>query len=57
MADDDTPPLPTNIPMNCPRCGAPLLFVRANGNVAIYLCATDGMVLLPPNGRIRVVVH
>jgi hypothetical protein len=49
--------LPTDIPLNCPKCGAKLVFIRADEDVSVYQCANDGMVLLPPNGRLRVVVY
>lgn len=51
------PPLPTDIPLNCPACGARLAFVRAEGDIAVYRCPKDGAVVLPPNGRIQLQPH
>lgn len=52
-----SPPLPTDIPLNCPSCGNPLVYVRTEGDVAVYRCPKDGAVLLPPNGRIQIRPH
>jgi uncharacterized Zn finger protein (UPF0148 family) len=43
--------------LNCPRCGEKLLYVREDGDVSVYHCPNDGVVLHPPDGRVRVVIH
>ena len=45
------------LPLNCPMCGEKLVFVRNDGAVGVYQCANDGLVLHPPDGDVRVVVH
>ena len=49
----DTPPLPTDIPLNCPYCGRRLVNVPADRAIAYYECATDGLLMLTPDGRLR----
>jgi hypothetical protein len=47
-------------PVNCPKCGAALVYVRSEGPTDIYAathfyrCWRHGVVVLPPNGIIRV---
>ena len=55
MADEQTP-LPPLV-LNCPRCGTRLAYVRADGDIEVYQCPNDGVVLLPPDGRVRVVLQ
>ena len=40
--------LPTTnpLPLNCPRCGERLVYVRTDGDVDIYHCANHGVILL-----------
>jgi len=45
------------LPLNCPQCGEKLTYVRQGGDVSVYYCPNDGLVLNPPNGRIHVVIH
>ena len=44
-------------PLTCPTCGAPLTYVRIDGMTLIYHCAKDGVVTLPPDGRLKVLPH
>ena len=44
-------------PLICPTCGAPLTYVRVDGMTLIYQCAKDGVVTLPPDGRLKVLPH
>ena len=46
-------PLPTDIPLNCPYCGAKLVNVPSDTSVAFYECPKDGLLVLPPDGRLR----
>jgi hypothetical protein len=55
MGDQEVTPAP--LALNCPKCGSPLAYVREDRDVAICHCPNDGMVLLPPDGRVRVVIH
>jgi hypothetical protein len=53
MTDD-----PVGVPMNCPYCGAPLTYVRTEGagsvgETFVFRCARHGVLILPPDGRIR----
>jgi len=38
-------------------CGEKLTYKQTDGEVRIYHCQNDGVVLLPPNGRVHVVIH
>ena len=38
-------------------CGEKLTYMQTEGDVKVYHCATDGVVLLPPDGHVRVVIH
>ena len=44
-------------PLICPTCGAPLTYVRADGTTLIFRCEKDGVVALPPDGRLKVLPH
>ena len=41
------------IPINCPYCGAALIYVRTEGGTHYYRCDRHGMLMLPPDGRVR----
>ena len=41
-------------PVNCPKCGQRLTYVRSEGETHFYRCPRDGAVILPPNGIVRV---
>jgi hypothetical protein len=43
-----------DVPLNCPKCGARLVFVRTDGDTNFYDCFKDGVVILPPHGRLLV---
>jgi len=43
--------------LNCPMCGEKLTYIQTEGDVKVYHCASDGVVLLPPDGQVRVVIH
>jgi uncharacterized C2H2 Zn-finger protein len=43
----------SQLPLNCPTCGAPLAYVRADGETHIYRCPRHGLLMRPPDGRIR----
>jgi len=45
--------LPADIPLNCPYCGAKLVNVPSVTAVAFYECPKDGLLVLPPHGRMR----
>ena len=45
---------PLGFEMNCPRCGTRLEYVRKRGESHVLLCYDDGIVILPPNGRVFV---
>lgn len=47
------PPLPTDIPLNCPKCGQRLTNVPSDNVLAFYECPRDGLFVLPPDGRLR----
>ena len=51
------PPLPTDVSLNCPACGTRLIYVRSDGDTVYYRCPKDGAVVMPPNGRIKVLPH
>ncbi|HEX7895040.1 MAG TPA: hypothetical protein VF447_12670 [Terriglobales bacterium] len=57
MADDSTKPkwnrLPPELPVQCPYCGKRVALVPSDGDVAYYECETDGLLILPPDGRLR----
>ena len=42
-----------DLPLNCPTCGAPLAYVRTEGETLIYRCAIHGLTIVPPDGRVR----
>lgn len=46
-------PLPSDVPVNCPHCGAVLAFVRTTDQTQIYRCPVLGLLMLPPDGRMR----
>jgi hypothetical protein len=46
-------PLPTNIPLNCPYCGGKLVNVPSDNHDSYYECQKDGLLILPPDGRMR----
>jgi hypothetical protein len=39
--------------MNCPLCGARLVYLRTEGETHFYRCDRHGMLMLPPDGRVR----
>jgi hypothetical protein len=39
--------------MNCPLCGAPLVYLRSHGDTHFYRCPRNGVLILPPDGRVR----
>jgi len=41
------------VQLNCPLCGARLVYLRTEGETHIYHCLRHGVMLLPPDGRIR----
>ena len=41
------------VPINCPICGALLVYVRAEADTCVYQCPRHGVLVLPPDGRIR----
>ena len=45
------------IPLNCPSCGEKLTHVWTSDRIEVYHCPNDGVVVVPPDGPIRVVVH
>ena len=58
MAERQQPRRTINpLPLICPRCGEKLTYVREDGDVRVYYCPNDGLVLHPPNGGIHVVIH
>jgi hypothetical protein len=40
-------------PLNCPYCGQTLVSVPSDGPTAYYQCGKDGLLMLPPDGRLR----
>ena len=52
-----TPPRIDPLQLNCPRCGEKLTHVWTNDDVHVYQCPNDGVVVVPPDGRIRVAIH
>jgi hypothetical protein len=41
-------------PINCPTCGAALVYLRSDdGPTRLYRCARHGILLLPPDGLVR----
>jgi uncharacterized Zn finger protein (UPF0148 family) len=40
-------------PVNCPKCGTPLSYVRTDGDTHFYRCPRHGSLVLPPDGRVR----
>jgi hypothetical protein len=40
-------------PINCPACGAPLVYIRTEGDRHFYRCHRHGVLVLPPDGRLR----
>jgi hypothetical protein len=59
MVDDEStahrgrPFLPTDVPLNCPYCGQKLVNVPSDGPTAYYNCVKDGLLMMPPDGRLR----
>lgn len=45
------PPLPTDVPLNCPYCGQRVTNVPSDTGASFYECPKDGMLILPPDGR------
>ena len=45
------------LPLNCPRCGEKLTHVWTNDDVPVYHCPNNGVVVIPPDGHIRVAIH
>jgi len=41
------------VPLNCPLCGVPLVYLRSEGETHFYRCPHHGSVILPPDGRVR----
>lgn len=41
------------IAINCPYCGAALVYLRTEGETHYYRCSRHGVLILPPDGRIR----
>ena len=48
-------PLEHDIPVNCPKCGQPLVFIITKDETNWYSCTRHGTIVLPPNGRANVV--
>jgi hypothetical protein len=42
-----------DVPLHCPTCGEPLVFIRTDGKTHIYRCPHHGLLILPPDGRVR----
>ena len=57
VKESDPPRIVDPLPLNCPRCGAKLTYLRHHGTNGVYHCLEDGVVLNPPSGRIYVVTH
>ena len=53
MGEQGKPPLPTDIPLNCPFCGAKLTNVPSDTSVAFYECPKDGLLVLPSDEKLR----
>lgn len=45
--------LPPELPVQCPYCGKRVKLVPSDGDVAYYECEKDGLLVLPPDGRLR----
>ena len=41
------------IVVNCRICGAPLVYVRTDGETHVYACLRHGAMILPPDGVMR----
>jgi hypothetical protein len=41
-------------PVNCPKCGQLLTYLRSEGEWHFYRCPTHQTVVLPPSGRVKV---
>jgi hypothetical protein len=41
------------VPMNCPLCGARLTYLRTDGETYVYHYLRHGVLILPPDGRLR----
>jgi hypothetical protein len=39
--------------VNCPMCGAPLVYVRIDADAHLYRCPRHGAIMLPPDGKVR----
>ena len=46
-------PDPFGIPLQCPKCGAPLTYQHSQGDMHFYRCPTHGRLVLPPTGIMR----
>lgn len=55
MPEDRKPeaPLGAGLPLNCPYCGQKLVSVPSDGPTVYYQCVNDGLLILPPDGRMR----
>jgi hypothetical protein len=42
-----------DIEVNCPYCGARLVYLRTEGETHYYRCARHGVLIVSPDGRIR----
>ena len=38
-------------PLNCPKCGTRLVYLRTQDDTHFYRCAQRGLMVLPPHGR------
>lgn len=45
--------LPAKLSVNCPYCGKRVTLVPSDGPTAYYQCEKDGLLILPPDGRMR----
>jgi len=43
-----------NFPVSCPHCGRKLVYRRTEDATHFYRCERNGMLILPPDGRVRV---
>jgi hypothetical protein len=41
------------LPINCPTCGKPLIYVRTVGETHFYWCLRHGSLVLPPLEQLR----
>jgi len=54
MTDSQKPP---QVSLSCPNCGEKLTHVWTNDRIEVYHCSNNGVVVLPPGGPMRVVIH